>query len=157
MSAHVVLIAGLGAVFAGLVLGIGTIGVFSEERRQVGRSLAAIRALRTAPISLQRNEMERPFVERVVTPSLQGLARLAGRLGPEGQAARLRQRLDLAGNPPRWDVERVLAFKSLGLIVGAVVGGGLGYVLKGTPLAVVVGLLGLAALGFWAPNMTIYQ
>ena len=157
MAPHVVLLAGLGAMFAGLVLGIGAIGVFSEERRQVGRSLAAIRALRTAPVSLQRSEMDRPFAERVVQPTLQGLARLAGRLGPEGQAARLRQRLDLAGNPARWDVERVLAFKSLGLIVGAVVGGGAGYVLKGTTLAIVVGVVGLATLGFFAPNMTLYQ
>ncbi|MFL6139675.1 MAG: type II secretion system F family protein [Frankiaceae bacterium] len=156
MAPHVALLAGLGAVFAGLVLGIGAIGVFSEERRQVGRSLAAIRALHAAPVSMRR-EIDQPFGERVVDPTLKWLARLAGRFGPEGQAARLRQRLDLAGNPPKWDPERVLAFKSLGLITGVVVGGGAGYLLKGTPFAIVLGIVALGALGFFVPNMTLYQ
>jgi tight adherence protein C len=156
MAPHLTLYAGLGAVFVGLVLSIGAIGVFSEERRQVGRSLAAIRALRTAPLSM-RQEVDRPFAERVLVPVLHGLARLGGRFSPEGHAARLRQRLDLAGNPAKWDAERVLAFKSLGLIAGAVVGGAAGYLFKGTPLAVVLGTVGLGTLGFFTPNMTLYQ
>jgi tight adherence protein C len=156
MAPHLALYAGLGAVFAGLVLGIGAVGVFSEQRRQVGRSLAAIRALSAAPASM-RKEIDQPFSDRVVDPALQWLARLAGRFGPDGQAARLRQRLDLAGNPANWDPERVLAFKSIGLIAGAIIGGGAGYLLKGTPIAVLLGLVALGALGFFVPNMTLYQ
>jgi tight adherence protein C len=113
--------------------------------------------MRTAPVDLRGREMDRPFNERVVTPTLRGLARLAGRFGPDGQTARIRQRLDLAGNPPHWDPERVLAFKSLGLILGAAVGGGAGYLLKGTPLAVILGVVAFGVLGFFLPNMTLYQ
>jgi tight adherence protein C len=156
VTAHIALYAGLGAMFVGLLIGLGTIGVFSEERKQVGRSLAAIRALQSAPGTLRR-EYDPPFTERVVAPTLNWLARLGDRLSPTGQTERLRKRLDLAGNPANWDAERILAFKSLGLLAGGVLGGAAGYLWKGTPFYVLFGILAFAAFGFWFPNMALYQ
>ena len=48
--------------------------------------------------------------------------RLGRRFTPGDQAARLRRKLDLAGNPAGWDTDRVLAFKMLGLLVLGVLG-----------------------------------
>ena len=36
------------------------------------------------------------------------------------KASKLRHRIDLAGNPTGWDVERILAFKVIGLVCGVV-------------------------------------
>ena len=78
------------------------------------------------------------------------------RLTPSGRAAAIRHKLDLAGNPPAWDVDRVLAFKMLGLLVGAVLGVLLPLLAGNVLLAVLLGI-GLAALGFYLPDIVLYQ
>jgi tight adherence protein C len=68
----------------------------------------------------------------------------------------MRRKLDLAGNPPGWDSDRIVAFKMLGLIVG----GSLGVVLPllaGSVLWAIILGVGLAVLGFYAPNIILYQ
>ena len=50
---------------------------------------------------------------------LQGRAlRLGRRLSGADTAERIRHKLDLAGNPPGWTVERVLAGKVIGAMAG---------------------------------------
>ena len=70
--------------------------------------------------------------------------------------AALRRKLDLAGNPAGWNMDRVVALKALGLMVG----GGLGVLLPlltgSIPWALVLGI-GLAALGYFLPNIILYQ
>jgi tight adherence protein C len=147
---------GLLGIFVGLALLLTTIGTITRERVAVGRSLAAIRAMELAPRSLAK-ELDQPFGDRVVSPGLDRLARIGRRFSPRDQSARLRRRLDLAGNPTGWDVDRVLAFKVLGLAVGTVIG-------LFVPLALGLGVVwclliavGLAVLGWYAPDITLYQ
>ena len=97
-----------------------------------------------------------PFGERVTGPAFARLAEWGRRLTPAGQAARLRHKLDLAGNPAAWDVDRVLAFKMLGLLLGAVLGLVVPLLL-GAPLAAVVFAIGVGVLGFYAPDIVLYQ
>lgn len=151
-----VLIAGLAGVFLGVVLLLTTIGTITAERQQVGRSLAAVQAIQSAPAEM-RQELQLPFAQRVLFPAVGRFSNLGRRLSPRGQGDRIRRRLDLAGNPPRWDVDRVFAFKVLGLAFGALLGILLS-VAFGASLLVGIGFtLILAALGLLAPNIVLLQ
>jgi len=149
-----VLYAGLLAVFVGIVGVVSTMFV-GAERAGVARSLAAVEAIKVAPDSM-RQELEKPFNERVTGPFLQRLTAWGRRFTPDDQAARLRRKLDLAGNPERWDTDRVLAFKMLGLLIGGVTGF-LVPLLFGNVLWALAFGVGLGALGLFGPNLFLYQ
>src|SRR3954466_5663949 len=105
MSDQMMLLIGLGVIFLGVLLRLATIGVITSERQAVGRSLAAVQAIQTAPKAM-RSEPARPFRPRVVTPATAGLSGIGRTLSPESQSGRIKRRLDLAGNPPHWTVDR---------------------------------------------------
>ena len=156
MSDSALLTAGLVTFFVALTVALSTIGVLTSERAQVNRSLAAMRAMQAVPDSMRR-DADPPFSARVVAPLLGRFAGLGRRLTPTGQADRLRHKLELAGSPRRWDSERVLAFKGLGLVVLGVAGFAFPPLLGASPLtAVGIGIVG-GALGYWAPDLTLYQ
>lgn len=82
------------------------------------------------------------------------LGQLAAKLSPSGVPASISRRLNLAGNPPTWTVEKVLAYKGLGLIAGATLGALLG---SGAGVAMFgFGLLG-APVGFFLPDLLLYN
>lgn len=149
-----VLYAGLFAVFLGIVGVVSTMFV-GTERAGVVRSLAAVEAIRVAPDPMRR-ELEKPFNERVTGPFFSRLTELGRRFTPEDQAARLRRKLDLAGNPAGWDTDRVLALKMLGLLVGGVTGF-LVPLLFGNVLWALTFGVGLGVLGLFAPHLFLYQ
>ncbi|MDQ6686896.1 MAG: type II secretion system F family protein [Actinomycetota bacterium] len=156
MSPQILLIAGLGAIFLALTLLLGTIGAFTAERSQVGRSLAAVRALESAPLSLRR-DADRSFEERVLGPATIRLSRLGRRLTAGGQTDKYRRKLELAGSPAKWDTDRVLAFKVLGLLGGLLFGAGVSFLMSLHTL-VFLGVTTLATLiGFFAIDMWLYQ
>jgi tight adherence protein C len=149
-----VFILGLVAVFAGI---IGVILSFAtSEPTGVTRSLAAIDAIRTAPDSM-RQELDKPFGERVTSPFFDWLVRLGRRATPSDQASRLRRKLDLAGNPPGWDTDRILAFKMLGLLVLGVLGLIIPLLFFGNALWALLFGIGGALVGFFLPNLILYQ
>jgi tight adherence protein C len=156
MGSTPLLIIGLVAIFVALTLAVLTLGRATSQRRQVGRSLAAVNALHAAPSAFQQ-ELNKPFAERVLDPGMARLSRLGRRLTREDQLARIRHRLELAGNPPQWDVDRVIALKVLGLVAGLLVGAAVPVLLHAgaLPLIGVVTLFGIG--GYFAPNMLIYQ
>jgi tight adherence protein C len=150
------LYAGLGALFFALVVAFSTIGVLTSERTQINRSLAAVRAIQNAPESMRR-DADPAFGDRVLVPWVRRFTSFGRRLTPTGQTERIRHKLDLAGSPPRWDTDRVLAFKALGLIgVGA-----FGFLMTAVlsksvlPTIAVGGLL--SAVGYYAPDLVLYQ
>lgn len=154
--ANLVLLVGIVAIFAGIVLALTIIGTFTSERQAVGRSLAAVEAIQTAPDSM-RKDLDRPFNDRVVTPFFGQLTTLGRRFTPDDQAARIRKRLDLAGNPTGWDVNRIVAFKMLGLFAGAILGLFLALI-AGSNILVLLGLvIGSAAIGYYGPTLALYQ
>jgi tight adherence protein C len=156
VSDTVLLVAGLGALFAAIVVAFTTIGVLTSERAQVGRSLAAVRAINSAPESMRR-EADPGFGDRVVTPALGRLTGFGRKLTPGAQAETIRHRLELAGSPPRWDTDRVLAFKALGLL-GFAVFGLLVALLLGLGVLPIIGIvLVLGAVGYFAPDLWLYQ
>lgn len=156
MSADVLLALGLAAVFAGVVLLLSIMGSLTVERQQIGRSLAAVQALRTVPESMRR-ELDEPFLSRVLVPMFKRFAHLGRALGPVGHVDRIRHRLELAGSPPRWDVDRVLAFKVLGGLCGIVVGA-LGAIAAGVSPVETIGITIVVTLvGFHVPDIALLQ
>lgn len=151
------IIAGFVALFVGLALAFALVGGLTAERPSAaGRSLEAIEALTTAPRSLQE-QASPPFTDRVVQPLFQGVAGLGRRLTPVQQREKIQMRLDQAGNPAGWDVERVVAFKViaaglLGLLFLLVP------IILGYGLALGIGLLIVGTvLGFFLPNLLLYD
>lgn len=149
MSATFVLVGGVGAL--GLAIVLLVLAVLSPRSvpHGVPGALAAI---------------ERSYVQRTAAAASPGsdsstalpswLRSLALRLSPTGIASTLQRRLDLAGNPPRWTADRILAVKGLGLLVL----GGLGglYGLHNAGLLILLASLGGAA-GFFLPDVLLYN
>ncbi len=151
---NLALLVGLTAVFLGIV-GVVAAVAGGSDRGGVQRSLAAVRAIKTAPDSM-RQDLDLPFNARVTEPFLARLTGIGRRFTPSDQTARMRRKLDLAGNPAGWDTDRILAFKVLGLLGGAALGFVLPLLFGNVLWAIAFGI-GLAVLGFYLPNIVLYQ
>ena len=146
----------------GLVLVLVAIGLaslaFSDSAPTTGvrRSLAALEAMSGAPKEMTA-ELDKPFGERVVEPLQARALKLGRRLSGADSSDRIRRKLDAAGNPRDWGVDRVVSLKVIGAISLTVVGLAVSFLL-GTGFAPrVVLVLGGAALGFFVPDLFLYQ
>jgi tight adherence protein C len=146
-----VLLGGLTALCAALALGISAVVVGADERQRVQRSLAAVAATRVggAPVLVAEDAS---FADRVAVPLFTFMGGVARRLSPGGIAEKLQNRLDVAGNPAGWTVERVLSFKGFGLAIGA----GFGVLVGSGGLAVLLAVA-LAAAGFFLADVLVYD
>ena len=126
------------------------------EASGVGKSLAVLQAMTSAPKELT-DEIDRPFSERVWEPLQARTLGLGRRLSGADSAERIRRKLDLAGNPPGWTVDRVTSGKIVGAVAGLVVALLFSLMLgAGTPVRIAVVLGGLV-VGFFGPNLYLYQ
>jgi tight adherence protein C len=143
---------GTALVFVGLLLAAALGLRSSSEPTGVARSLLIIERLHP---DARSSGSQLPAGDRLLRPAVRRLGRLGLRLTPVGTPARLQRRLDLAGNPRSWTVERVLAAKAAGLVVGLAFGG-----LMLTSVGALMGLLwlaGAAAAGFWVGDVLLYN
>jgi tight adherence protein C len=151
------LAAGLGCLFLAVALAVASTTFGRRERKAVSRSLEALATFRASPRVLRDHELEKPFAERVLGPLSHRFISAGRWATPDDRLDRVRRRLDLAGNPPGWDVDRILGLKALGLLVGlflgAVVTPLLGVGLRWTLIVT----LCLTLFGWFAPTMWIYQ
>ncbi len=150
MPDMVLLVGGLGllvlALSCGLVVVLGSPG-----QEAVARSLAQVDAMTGR---MGGNRADLAFGDRVLSPSLQRMVRLAKRLSPVGVAGRIQRHLDLAGNPVNWPMERVFAAKGIGLLVGA----GIGFLFgSGSLVTLVLFCGGLGAAGFFVPDLLTWN
>ncbi len=122
----------------------------------VDRSVALVQALSSAPTELTK-EYDESFADRVMAP-LQGRALLvARRLSGSDAAERIRRRLDVAGNPVGWTVERVQAGKVIGAIALFLISLALTTVMgAGFTLRIVL-VVAATAIGWFGPNLYLYQ
>ena len=153
---ELLLIVGVGAAFASIFLALTAIGVFTNEASGVSKSLAVMKAFSSAPVEM-RQELEPSFHDRVVTPLLDRSLGLGRKLTPSDHAERIRHKLEFAGNPSGWTVDRVTSMKFIGfvaaLLIGLVV-----TMLFGFGLMTTLGVcILLAVAGYLAPNMYLYQ
>ena len=150
------LLLGAALLCVAMTLALSLIGVATTERRGVARSVAAIQALDSAP-SVLKEEIERPFAERIIAPLGERMVGLGRKLVRADTARKIQYRLNIAGNPPAWDVNRILGLKVLGLAVV----GGLGFLFilgQGWPfMKTVVATVLVAAFGYVLPNILLYN
>jgi tight adherence protein C len=156
MTASVLLILGVVGVFAALFLSLAALGIFSNEARGVSKSLAVVEAFGVAPEALKK-ELDPSFQDRVITPVLDRFVGLGKRITPADYAERIRKKLDIAGNPAGWSVDRVISLKFIGLVAGGLAGLLLCAML-GVDIAPMLAAAGLGTVaGYFAPNMYLYQ
>ncbi|MET8760939.1 type II secretion system F family protein [Lentzea sp. NPDC004782] len=135
-----VLVVGLGCLL--LALALGVVALVLKPPVTAAGSLALIETSYSAAVVSKQE----------VGASPSWLRSIALRLSPAGVAVRLQRRLDLAGNPPSWTTDRVLAAKGLGLFLGA----GLAALLTfRSPGWLVLGLAAGAVSGFFLPDLLL--
>ncbi|GGD18355.1 type II secretion system F family protein [Nocardioides daphniae] len=123
----------------------------------VGRSIAALEAMGHTATPELTAELQRPFSERVLEPFQERALAIGRRLSGADNSERIYRKLELAGNPPGWSVDRVVSMK----VIGAV-GGLVGFLLFSFMLdfALLTRLMFVAAgalVGYMGPNMYLYQ
>lgn len=149
------LVLGVLLVVVSLVL-VASATTSDAEASGVGKSLAVLQAMTAAPKALTE-EVDRPFSERVWEPLHARTLGLGRRLSGADSADRIGRKLDLAGNPPGWTVDRVTSGKIIGAGAGLVLGLLFGLLLGvGTPARLIMAAGGLVT-GFLGPNLYLYQ
>ncbi|MBA2724453.1 MAG: type II secretion system F family protein [Actinobacteria bacterium] len=156
IPSSVLLMAGIAAVFASSTIALTVIGVTTQERRAVGRSLAALEILSGAPPEMQ-GELNQSFRERVVQPALARLNSLGRRFTPSDKGARIQHRLDIAGNPTGWTVDRVVGFKFVGFAVMLFVSLVVTMLMALSFVVTLAVCVGLSLVGYVAVSFYIYQ
>ncbi|MBT8228111.1 MAG: type II secretion system F family protein [Dactylosporangium sp.] len=159
MAGTALMYAGLGLLIVAAVVGsLASIGE-SAERVGVAKSIATIeRSYGSVSKTVIPGAVDpqASLKERIGLPMAERLGSLGRTLTPDGMRQRLERQLDYAGNPAGWPVERVVASKGVGLVVGIVGGLLLGAMLGGFSKILLGGILG-ALLGFFMPDLMIYN
>jgi tight adherence protein C len=122
----------------------------------VDRSVALVQALSGAPTELAK-EYDESFSDRIMGPFQQKASRVAKRLSGADAPERIRVKLDIAGNPIGWTVERVQAGKVIGAIALFMISLafttvlGMGFTIK------ILVVVGATVVGWLGPNLYLYQ
>jgi tight adherence protein C len=145
---------GLGGVFASLALVLSYVGLTSARRQQISRSLATVAGMQLGRAG-DVDPSAAPAFDRLLAPTFGRLVALGRRFSPDEIGARIGRRLDFAGNPGGWTVERVLGYKGFGLIAAGLLGGASG--IRSSLLLALLFAGGAGALGFYLPDILIYN
>jgi len=152
------LILGAALVLLAIVLISAAVGTTAGGQSVTGvdRSVALVQALTNAPTELIK-EYDESFADRIMSPLQQRASKIARRFSGSDAPERIRKRLDVAGNPASWTVERVQAGTVIGAIVLFLTSVAFAAVL-GTSLTVrIVVVAGATAVGWLGPNLYLYQ
>src|SRR4051794_22775569 len=149
----ILFVLGIGLVLLAIVL-IGS-ALSTSTQSGVTRSLAVLEAMTNAPKELNQ-ELEKSFGERVLAPLQARAVGLGRRISGADTAERIRRKLDLAGNPAGWTVDRVLSGKVIGAVVG-LVGGLVFQLMLSAPAVRIIVVIVALVVGFFAPNLYLYQ
>ncbi|GAB2985252.1 type II secretion system F family protein [Nocardioides montaniterrae] len=151
------------ALFLALVLILGAVGLAGralvKEQHPAGlaRSLQALEQMGSAGAKDLAAEADLPFADRVLAPLQARALTLGRRLAGADKSERIRHKLDLAGNPRDWSVDRVLSLKVMAAAVMPIVGAAYSMMLGWSFTTTVLLAAAMAAAGFMGPNMYLYQ
>src|SRR5438067_8616774 len=108
------------------------------------------------PLTVEEIELQRPFSERVLRPSIERLGSLLSRSTPQKARQDLLNRLELAGRPGNLTPEDFAAVRLVAAAVTAALGLLVGLLL-GTPVYLVTSLVGGTILGYYLPVLWLRQ
>ena len=143
-------------IFAALFLVFASVGGIHKEQQGVGRSIAVLEALTAAPEEM-KGELDSSFTDRVLFPLLARTQSLGRRMTPEDASERIREKLEKAGNPFGWTVERVMAGKVVGFAFALVLSVILSLLMGLSFLVMLLFVVGASLAGYMAPNFFLYQ
>lgn len=150
------LVLGIALLCAAITV-LGQALVSAERPTGLARSLEALERMSSPAADELVAEAELPFTERVLAPLQARALRVGRRMTGADKAERIRHKLDLAGNPRDWTVDRVISLKVMAAIVlpvsALVYSWALGLSLNLTLILTIAGL----AVGFFAPDLYLYQ
>ncbi|WP_300676359.1 type II secretion system F family protein [Nocardioides sp.] len=147
----------LGLILVGSAIALLAIALRpASEPTSVNRSLAVLEAMTNAPAELTK-EVDRSFADRVLAPLQQRALGLGRRISGADSAERIRARLDLAGNPAGWSVDRVTAGRVLCAGLGLVIGLAVAMVLSDAFTTRLILTVAGIVLGFFGPSLYLYQ
>jgi len=122
----------------------------------VDRSVALVKALTGAPVELVK-EYDESFSDRIMAPFQAKASKVAKRLSGADAPERIRVKLDIAGNPIGWTVERVQAGKVIGAIALFMISLAFTTILgMGLTIKILV-VVGATVVGWLGPNLYLYQ
>jgi tight adherence protein C len=122
----------------------------------VDRSVALVQALSTAPKELTK-EFDESFGDRIMAPLQAKASRIAKRFSGSDAPERIRKRLDVAGNPQGWTVERVQAGKVIGAIAMFFISVAFTALIGPSVTVRIVVIAAATATGWLGPNLYLYQ
>jgi tight adherence protein C len=149
----ILFVLGVGLILLAIVLLGSALGPGGDVG--VTRSLAVLEAMTNAPTEL-KGELDKPFEERVLQPLQQKATAIGRRISGADTAERIRRKLDIAGNPPGWTVDRVLSGKVIGAVAG-LFGGIVFSLMLGSVTTKLIAIAVVTVVGFFAPNLYLYQ
>ncbi len=136
-----------------LLLAAAVVGAVTAARPDESAAVRGLAFIERDAHPAASGSTELPAADRLVLPAIERFRRLGLAVSPAGTSNRLARGLDVAGNPPEWTLERVLAVKGILAIVGVFAGLVLGRLsLSGLLLAA-----GLAAGGLFLPDLLVYN
>lgn len=149
-----------------LIAGFGVLMIFIGLARTPSRNTAEMVQQRLTAyggggtaeraLTLEEVELQRPFSERFLRPSIERLGSLLSRSTPQKSRQNLMNRLDLAGRPGNLTPEDFAAVRIVSGAVMAAVGLGLGLLLANL-VYLVIALVAGAVLGFYLPVLWLKQ
>jgi tight adherence protein C len=152
------LILGAALVLLAIMLASAAVGTTASGRAVSGvdRSVALLQAVSHAPKELTK-DFDESFADRIMAPLQSKALVVARRLSGSDAPERIRHRLEVAGNPEGWTVERVQA----GKVIGAIAMFLISFTLTGVmgahfPMREVF-IAGGTLIGWFGPNFYLYQ
>ncbi|HEY6568291.1 MAG TPA: type II secretion system F family protein [Actinomycetota bacterium] len=143
------------AFFAVVLAGLAFEQGSSDKKRAVRLLESQVGSSSSESINLREQELQKNFGSRVVVPVVSKAGRVARRVTPLDTRDRIATKLLLAGSPAGWDAERVMAFKVIGAVAGAIGGFVFGALVKPAPLIAIVATALLVFVGFVLPDSVV--
>jgi tight adherence protein C len=126
------------------------------EASGINKSIAVLEAMTAAPSELTR-DLDQSFSERVMDPLLKKFVGLGRRVSGADTGERIQRRLELAGNPPGWTVDRVVSAKVVGGIAAFILSVMFAFIIGPSFIIKMLIIVGGTLAGFMGANMFLYQ
>jgi tight adherence protein C len=147
------------ALFAGLgvlMIFIGLARTPSTNTAEMVRQRLSVYGGEAQPLSLEEVELQRPFTERFLRPSIERLGSILSRSTPQKARQDLLNRLELAGRPGNLTPEDFAAVRIVAAAVMAAIGLLIGLLLANTIYLAISTVVG-AILGYYLPVLWLKQ